>query len=230
MFNEEMEMEFINIINNNNLELFKNKISIYNISYYESAKFLLPIVIQHNKTQFLDYLINLNSFDYYNNNEYLNYDIDELKTINLQNYKNYDFYDEYFAENEHPLFIVIDEENKNMFDYLLSFNINLNVINMYGISLLQYIRFNKKISKANKQYFIIELLNCGATWAYSIEWNIYRKFKLYNEKYHLIKKYLTYSDNLVDKNKLAKQIRDIELDIKNIYIDNYLIENKNTFI
>lgn len=220
---------FEDYINNENLEEIQKNYINYNLTYYESDKYLIHLAIEQNKLKVIEYLLNLTTLEFYNNNEYLNYDFDELSSLNLNNYKFYNFYDKYFVESIHPLFTIVNMQNKQVFDLFLSYNINLNIIDNNGVALIQYIYFNKKLHESYKKYFIMQLLENGATWDFAITWNTIRKLYLYNKKYKLVNVLKSNNINIIEKNIIMSDINKLELFLDNVYIDNYLIKNVNKY-
>lgn len=217
--------QFTNSILNNDLNEFmlqieKNK----NLTYHEFGKYLLQDVIMYDANNILYYLISLNAFDYFNKSEYLNYDFEELQNLNLNSVDltNFDeiFYDKYFAECDHPLFILIDNKNIKYFLNLLQLDINLNVININGITLLHYIYINEKLTKNIKKQLINILIEKGASWDYTLKWIKIKKIYIGN-KIKKIKNQLL--QNCTES--LLNKLSDIQFEFYKLHIDNYCIQN-----
>ena len=143
-FLEDKKEEFLPIIKRDDLSKFIELINSNKseeLTSYEYGKYILSDVIQQNGEHILNYLISLNVFDYFNNLEYLNINIIELQSMLSKN----QFYADTFSDIDHPLFDLLDNRNILRFYKILELNINVNVINKYGVSLLEYIYFNKKL-------------------------------------------------------------------------------------
>jgi hypothetical protein len=217
-------------INNNNIYEFQESLKILSnngiiITYYDYAKYLLFYVIKKNAKNILEYLLNNDTFEYYNNYEYLNYDFNSLKKLNIKNCLKYDFYSTDFTDIEHPLFYLLDKKNFELFDYILNYNVNVNIINSNGTTLLDYLYFKKDISNNIKLILIPKLLQKGATWEYVYIWknickckyyydinNLKIELKKYNNKYPLF---------------LLKDLELLQSHLNNIYTDIYLLKYSN---
>lgn len=51
------------------------------------------------------------------------------------------FYDNTFSDYNHPLFELLENRNILRFYKILDLKINVNIINKYGVSLLEYVYF-----------------------------------------------------------------------------------------
>ena len=185
-FLEDNREEFLQIIKLDNLPRFIeliNSNASADLTSYEYGKYILSDVIQQNAESILNHLISLNVFDYFNKLEYLNFNIIELQTMLSQN----KFYATTFSDINHPLFDLLLNRNILRFYQILELNINVNVINKFGISLLEYVYFNKNLPSSTKQYMITKLLDAGAKWEFALLWNNIRLLQLLSIKQKVCK-------------------------------------------
>lgn len=214
---------FTNIIINDDLNTFIKLIQERkDLTYYEFGKYLLQEAIMHEANNIIHYLISINAFDYFNNYEYLNYDFNELQNLNTIVLSNFDeiFYDELFTESEHPLFNLIDNKNIKTFLNLIQFNINLNVINSNGTTLLHYIYKNENLTKNIKKQLIHNLIENGANWEYTLKWIKIKCIYLVN-KINKIKTQILQKCN----EQLLNELVNLQFKFYILHTDNYCIRN-----
>jgi hypothetical protein len=198
------------------------------ITYDYYAQYILNYVIKHDSMNILEYLIQKNTFEFYNNNEYLNYEFSELQNLNSKNFLSYNFYTNTFTDILHPLFYIIDSKKFDLFMHILNYNININIINEEGITLLDYIYFKKDIPNNIKICLIQKLFQKGATWNFVIIWKNICKYKYINDIKIVDKEFKKYN---IQTNKppisLLKDIDILKMKLNNIYLDLYLLKNSN---
>lgn len=185
-FLEDKKEEFLQIIKADDLSKFIELINSNNseeLTSYDYCKYILSDVIQETGENILNYLNSLNVFDYFNKLEYLHYSVSELQTMLSKN----EFYDNTFSDYNHPLFELLENRNILRFYKILDLKINVNIINKYGVSLLEYVYFTNKLPKSTRQYMITKLIENGAKWEFALLWNNLRLLHLLSIKTKICK-------------------------------------------
>ncbi len=231
-FLEDKKEEFLQIIKMDDLSRFIaliNSNTSEELTSYEYGKYILSDIIQENSEYILNYLISLNVFDYFNNLEYLNFNIMELQTLLSKNI----FYDYTFSDIDHPLFDLLDNRNILRFYKILELNINVNVINKYGVSLLEYVYFNKKLPSSTRQYMVTKLIEHGAKWEFALLWNNIRllqilsiKKKVCKDNAKLVPLVLQYLKNpdILETNNI--KLQKLKIFLADLDAKRYLIKNR----
>jgi hypothetical protein len=231
-FLEDKKEEFLPIIKRDDLSKFIELINSNKseeLTSYEYGKYILSDVIQQNGEHILNYLISLNIFDYFNNLEYLNINVMELQSMLSKN----QFYADTFSDIDHPLFDLLDNRNILRFYKILELNINVNVINKYGVSLLEYVYFNKKLPSSTRQYMVAKLMEYGAKWEFALLWNNIRllqllsiKQKVCKDNANLIPLVLHYKKNpqLPEGNNI--RLEKLKIFLADLDAKRYLIKNR----
>lgn len=231
-FLEDKKEEFLQIIKLDDLSKFIELINSNNsdeLSSYDYGKYILSDVIQQNGKNILNYLNSLNVFDYFNKLKYLNYTIQELQIMLSKN----TFYDNTFSDYDHPLFELVENINILRFYQILDLKINVNVINKYGVSLLEYVYFNKKLISSTRQYMITKLIENGAKWEFALLWNNIRllqllsiKAKVCKDNADLIPLILLHQKNpeILESNNL--KLERLKIFLADLNAKRYLINNR----
>jgi hypothetical protein len=231
-FLEYKKEEFLSIIKRDDLPRFIeliNSNTSEELTTYEYGKYILSDVIQENGEQILNHLINLNVFNYFNNLEYLNINIMELQSLLSKNL----FYADTFSDIDHPLFDLVHNRNILRFYKILELNINVNVINKYGVSLLEYVYFNKKLPSGTRQYMVTKLMEHGAKWEFALLWNNIRllqilsiKQKVCKDNAKLLPLVLQYLKNpeIPDTNNI--KLEKLKIFLADLDAKRYLIKNR----